>query len=424
MTSESLLLRLPYDAIYLILVYGLSQDTFFPLTFSHVCGRWRADAIRTPVLWTNLTFNNESNKLPEQQAEWIARSKQALLNISIRTGKLFGNQSKAASLEKMGRDMNLIRPHVHRWKTLYIANWRPAPKLLRIISDQLRYTTAPNLESIVVINSLMYTRTSIGRTKYAQFKLGTPSLRNITLTDLPVRLSNTLLTGLRKWSISEDNFDADATKAVAQLRDLLVRSPDLVEFVVHRPLRSFDRRPWSGPPPLLSPQRITANELQSITLPTSWITDFLSSVHMPNLRTVPDTFFSPDHIPLICDLKALPNLIALAFGKVHGHSPRVSSQLPEMLAVLPRLTELDLTGVALGDNDRWVEALIHLCPELVRLHIDEGEGITIERIKAIVSGRQGPSSRVSALKDITCRALEGRCWREWVHWREKNMALR
>ncbi|KAL0955116.1 hypothetical protein HGRIS_004032 [Hohenbuehelia grisea] len=76
----------------------------FPWPFTMVCSRWRAIAISTPSLWTQIGFNSPTPFLPELVLE---RSKDQPLDVTIDTKCLHHRPS-----------LQLLVANCQRWKTL------------------------------------------------------------------------------------------------------------------------------------------------------------------------------------------------------------------------------------------------------------------------------------------------------------------
>ena len=103
----------------------------FQVRISHVCRRWRRVAIDTPTLWTTLSFKES---YPFEKSEtWIARTKQAPLDIDIdislpdEASPLIdesNGQSEGLSLsalKDLRRISTLIIPLISRWRSFELA---------------------------------------------------------------------------------------------------------------------------------------------------------------------------------------------------------------------------------------------------------------------------------------------------------------
>jgi hypothetical protein len=92
--------------------YGKPVHPFlqFPRGVSHVCTRWRLIALRTPSLWTYLSFDDAP--LFSRTRQWIMRSGTALLHPRFDLG------SNIPSDKQRNASFQLAVAHYQRWKSL------------------------------------------------------------------------------------------------------------------------------------------------------------------------------------------------------------------------------------------------------------------------------------------------------------------
>ncbi|TDL16115.1 hypothetical protein BD410DRAFT_647601 [Rickenella mellea] len=92
-------------------VFGIghisSDDHKFSLTVSHVCHRFRAVALNTPLLWTRIC----THFVPRLTKAFISRAGQMHLDVT------FSWQKKLQS-KRMDKNLEILRPNSHRWRSL------------------------------------------------------------------------------------------------------------------------------------------------------------------------------------------------------------------------------------------------------------------------------------------------------------------
>jgi len=114
---------------------GPSDELPFPLLVSCITRRWRDVAINSPSVWCNLIFTTSVHSDHWCSALWLPRSGAHPLDITI---DLVGRTKE--------RIMNLIIPHVARWRRFSVKAWDRGD--LEVVLLPLRTATAPLLQHV------------------------------------------------------------------------------------------------------------------------------------------------------------------------------------------------------------------------------------------------------------------------------------
>ncbi|KAF9527639.1 hypothetical protein CPB83DRAFT_907458 [Crepidotus variabilis] len=117
---------------------------------SHVCRFWRDVSLSVPSLWAMIELHSTSRHLearkavqPERVREYLARSRNHLLDISV---ELHGSAAQQANA------LNLVIPHVDRWETLHVGLGEIFA--MGTIASLLSSLSAPRLTNLTIIPQL------------------------------------------------------------------------------------------------------------------------------------------------------------------------------------------------------------------------------------------------------------------------------
>lgn len=227
--------RLPPELLARILWFR--QDDNDLTSATQVCGRWRSTLLSTPLLWTNVVFEDRNRLRP---LAYLSRSKNAPLHVSVNTSTLIDTDLYGCGM-----------PWIPRTKSLSI--WTDRAGIERIAGQLC--LPAPLLQSLTfnagyiyygaVDNSIRIPYEFLGRQAQFLQELTFISVSPTPISNLP--LQN--LTNLR-WN------DRLSSVAIKDLLTLLASAPLLEAIDMDFPLL-----PERGPEP---PRVITLRKLRKL----------------------------------------------------------------------------------------------------------------------------------------------------------------
>jgi F-box-like len=309
----------------------------FPVLASHVCHLWRSVALGSPSLWTNITFSE--GLLYEHSQIWIERSKDLPLDIEIDVGRSLGvgqDEVEATALfSHVSTILDIIVPHVTRWRKLrvlvdqYIYMYEVLRRLARCAS-------APLLE---ILRLYLIDYDLIRRpTFFVPFRGNTPSLSLVSLVEVHVAWSSSLLRDLVEFEMARHAMDV---------------RPSWVDF--SRILRDSPR---------LACLRLYGSG------PAEPVTDWQDEpIELPLLESLSLTNDNPIHVSSLFRLLSMPNLKKLSLRVGRVDDPEFSRQLVRPpRSVLSTLQSLNIAALPSDSStiDAMYEQLTNL--ESICLH--------------------------------------------------------
>lgn len=387
--------NVPDDILILIFLLYLQVDPSdkTPVRLSHVCTAWRNLALHTGQLWTKLTF--DMNYGPEghvepcvgfaRQAEWMARSKGALLDIELKGFRTpYSESHTAGARARVQWVLDLLKPHARRWKTLGLIAGR-----LEEIENFFRQAgdlAVPSLITLEVLPSWGDRQGTIH-----SFKPGAaPSLRRLMVPrwlnfGRPFIGS---LENLQHIDISLLNFSEDVVNGAKEIVALVRRSPQLEHLKLWgaSPPRLLH---WERPPEstrnVVTASKLTFMSIAAVNLQAA----VLPFIHAPLMTSCPWSF-RPDLLPIIHTYNPFPNLQSIRITHGGFPSPYPLSELAGLLSRLHALKVLSIFTLRAmeGDSDKeWIRQFSNRCPALRTLELDWGSWISGDAMKAMVEGR-------------------------------------
>ncbi|KAG8875324.1 hypothetical protein FRB98_007959 [Tulasnella sp. 332] len=415
------------DILYKIFLLAFEDHPrTIPLVVSHVCRRWRAFALGSPILWTRLIFDRSGVDSFERERVWVSRSNGAPLDIEI-NGKAFEESGDGA--QRVRRMMQVLEPHAGRWRSLRLSNI-PNDTFI-ILGNLLTNMAVPNLETLVVTHRTWRPRNT--KWTFRPFQTtGAPQLRRLTLRSTPIEWDSPLFHNLHRLTLGVLGVPwADQVFVASKVYNLLSQSPDLEELIVssvggfmgsppRRKLQPTDDA-WSIPPALDGVPSIARPKLTKLFVDSSEVIDtLLQSVQMPALKALPVKYrMTPSMAPIICNNNRLPCLIELTIDTGRDTKAEAAeasrlafraehiSMLQELLSTLNSLEELRFENFHFGEGDKWMRCLTGSCPKLKRLTLISCEGLTEQGIYEVVNRRKNAENMqaLDVLWILQCRNL-------------------
>ncbi|TFK46566.1 hypothetical protein OE88DRAFT_907885 [Heliocybe sulcata] len=345
-----------------------------------VSRRWRAIALGTPTLWSNIHISYEAwrERLITTQLE---RSRDALLSITIdldfELPKWTQEDHFRDFSQYLERVMALLRGQLYRWRSLdvaincYTENGQPSSydkKYYHIVLRPLRKATAPALQSLRIIRAGRRGDESI-------FRGGTPSLSTVALfgtvdIGLPNFLSVTFLVLHETGTML---LETDFHRILASCPCLTHLS--LIGVPVHAPSTAHVL-------PVLELPAVVSLSLSALvsddaTYPWTYIMrrryefDYLS---MPNLHTLYLTVSPIETFPEPCFSPARPIDPAQLHDPNYFGNP-IDYGVHGILSFFPSIKRLSVDSYSLFHVlIRNVNASHVLCPQLRTLIWTSGDG--------------------------------------------------
>ncbi|EIN06962.1 hypothetical protein PUNSTDRAFT_126880 [Punctularia strigosozonata HHB-11173 SS5] len=223
---------LPSELILMIFDRGLMADRLrgarrriripFPVLVSHVCMHWRALALGSPWLWTDIHLT-----LYHGTKFWrlyLQRSYPAALSVDLVCGPARGKHD-GAMLELA---LHLILPHIMRWKRLTVFSDRD--QVIRTLADSLKDQSAPALETLEFLHSDV---SWWGEATPIQFFCGdTPSLSTIRLRNITWDWRKTSPINLTTLDIAIPRSYAFMAFSWTDFEEIVHNSPRLVHLAL------------------------------------------------------------------------------------------------------------------------------------------------------------------------------------------------
>jgi hypothetical protein len=265
-----------------LLLHSLPQDPPFPLLLCGVNRHWRAIAIHTPSLWSNIVI---SRQRPAKAAfVWIERSKLCLLDVTF-------DISLDPSIWMSTLEFhNIVLPSASRWRQLILKG--VGDSCIPTIKKFLRDLFVPHLETIQLDLSQHHSQPHQtghifirGSPALRSVKLGYPCFRCFPpfkdLESLDIRLTNNFFTQI------SDIIEASPGLKSLAIRELCLAQPErrFQARSLHSFAISFRYSPPFEPSCLFSPLFMPNLEyLELSSDPPSRLVDYLQLYHPVRLQ--------------------------------------------------------------------------------------------------------------------------------------------
>ncbi|KAG9043760.1 hypothetical protein FS837_009150 [Tulasnella sp. UAMH 9824] len=404
----------PYD-IFLVIAFSCRNDgtdkyhSNFPIIASHVCRTWRRYALDTGAFWAIIEFRQARiHPAMMKYKVWLERARDSPLDIYVGP-----HPFKNASVKHAKAIMQLIMPHVSRWRSFQVD--RVPKKISRLIFDRLRDVSAPILETLKVDGERprrSYQVPPTTRCKLKPFVHGeAPNVTELAVLDFSHEYFITRFTKLQVLHLKHFDFegasplDLDGSKRLENVKfiqGILVSLPNLHKLQIdrHVPIygnhdvfptldTSLPRTSHSS----LTELRVYLREadrdaiFSSLDLPQ--VQYFLTQMQV-------ETAFKLHLLPSLSQYHPFSGLVSLRLeGSGIGMRDEMSKRWNETnmahlegaLFGLPLLKALTFDRVDFGGG-KWLTFLGTKCPCLQWLTFTNCTGCTLEQIRAIVETRQ------------------------------------
>lgn len=399
--------ELPGDLLVLIFLAVRQQHDFHsmaPIYLSHVCKLWRDVALAAASLWSEVSFRatpriehgTDTTTWFRKQAEWITRSKGALLDIEIRH-RWLGRQTDIWFAELiLNRILELIVPHSHRWRSLHV--FAVQSSFIVYLGRRLALVEVPQLESF----SARYQRLEPPTAEVLKpFQGGTPNLKDLSL-QIPwpgtfLRFDNTFihtLSDLRQVLLSHYNFSPTLAEAVRDILDLIRCSPLLESLIIPDCAQDY----FTQPRPHSRHDVIHAISLTELAVGSNvLLSSLLPFLQLP--AVIRRLSVDPMVLAILHDFHPAPNLKSIVIASQDGPWDRPMTDLPLLLS---RMTELQVVSInrcitSAPRDDTWITGFSQICPKLQTLKVDWDSGVLEESIRTLVEDRMKWGNPLSGL---------------------------
>ncbi|KAL0947773.1 hypothetical protein HGRIS_013849 [Hohenbuehelia grisea] len=208
------------------------SETPFQLLISHVCQRWRAVALHTPLLWTRIDIG--AHALPFLEA-CLTRSYPCLLDIYIHADDVDRPHRPVLQLKP---SLALVLPEISRWRRLVVTA-RFFSSVLHI-HLALRHKSAPALEHLALCLGDPFGLEELWRDpEDAYLEIlggGAPRLKEVNLWGVSLHYCHPPLDGVTLTTLALTTpFDSEAALPLsyAKLRQVLASASSLTRLALH-----------------------------------------------------------------------------------------------------------------------------------------------------------------------------------------------
>lgn len=329
--------RLPVEILSLIFVIASEQDTFFPITISHVCGAWRQIALHTPALWRRIALGPQEHMWRER----LRRARACSLDIQLlpwRTTQSGSQRSQDLNPFSVHWYMQMALPYIRQWRSLEICFAEVSPYLWKAALAGC-VVPAPKLEEL----SLVY-RYNDDTQEFLLFSAYSPRLRRLTIDGIRLAWMPSLFGNLTFLDYTHHGFTS-GYQAVHDVISILTVTTRLTEFRILFPRGQLVRLP---PRRDIRPKRVALPHLRHLVLRvdgsdipfelahlvTLISSPFLSSLRLIDLRRANHSFLS---LKSFFYVYALPRNLRIVYIGHGWYDPRM---IHAMIHSLPQLSRI------------------------------------------------------------------------------------
>ncbi|KAJ3490445.1 hypothetical protein NLI96_g1440 [Meripilus lineatus] len=365
----------------------------FEVLVSHVCQHWRNVALATSALWTTIHFRTNSHR--DRANQYLARSKQNLIDISVDTTSEKDHISgKTLFREEFKPVFEIVTPHINRWKSLTLkvrdlTCKRYAREVLSTCGSATRLESLQlwHIEEWGTAERLF---TAIGPPPVLVFEGSLPALKHISLigVNLPWTHSR-FLEGLETIDFA---LHSDDVRIPYDLwHRMLSRSPDLWKLSLHYSGPKIGGGPVAaaGPPgaglavpPSLEGEEEWGDErirlmklkdVQLVDLDPGYLVNLFRRLEMPNVTKLKVELHDQPFTEFVDYLVCPPSDNRYSYSSPNGHLYESDSEQEAVPRgpVFPNLNTLIV--VALECSVESWKSLLRTSVEIENLEVDFAE---------------------------------------------------
>ncbi|KAF8964173.1 hypothetical protein BDZ97DRAFT_914389 [Flammula alnicola] len=330
---------LPVEILAFIFELGAEQDTFFPITVSHVCRDWRQIALQTPSLWRCITLGPEERMWRER----IRRAHACPLDIQLLPSRWTRSgirRPQDLNPYTVNWYMQIAHPYIRQWRSLDVRFSEYSPYLWKAALAGCA-SPAPTLHEL----SLVY-RLNDDIQEFLLFAAYAPSLRRLTVDGIRLAWMPSLFANLTFLDYTHHGFTS-GHQAVYDITSILSVSSRLVELRL-----LFPRGQIARLPPRLD------SVTKRVALP------YLTQLHLRVDGS--DIPFELAHLVTLISTPSVTTLQLVDLSRSHHSFPSLKSFF--YIYALPPTLRFVCIGHGWYDP-RMIHAMSHSLPHLVRIHV-------------------------------------------------------
>ncbi|PCH40076.1 hypothetical protein WOLCODRAFT_131199 [Wolfiporia cocos MD-104 SS10] len=283
----------------------------FEVLVSRVCRHWREVALSTPALWTTIDFSGDSPF--ERAREYLQRSKNAPLDISVDITLDFDDEPEEEEEDDLSKILPLIMPHVGHWRAIELAV-SEYPLMHAALIEMGNCPAAPMLEVLQLyhyeddddVDYDSFKPAAMRHQDFVLFHGNAPRLTHVALWGVHLDWdASHFLSGLIDFELAYHT--RDVRPSFAQFARILRESPDIDTLTVCR------SGPVGGPVDwLASVLGCTSNDLTREQLRDTAGPEADTTITLPSLKSLVFALLPTDYANNLIQRLALPNIESLA----------------------------------------------------------------------------------------------------------------
>ncbi|KIO21885.1 glycoside hydrolase family 79 protein [Tulasnella calospora MUT 4182] len=241
-----------------------NHSTDFQVLCSHVCTRWRAICLGSPLLWNKIyirypedpSFIKHNKSLRYQKTRtWLTRSGDTTpldikLNFKHERPVKSGDSVRWLTPFDVDHVVPVIVPYIHRWRSFNMT--AKTLKMMRVLLKAIQFESAPLLEHLLLQAPTLGNNTSLD--PYPILKGGAPILRHLALAGLAIIWNSLDFPELRELGIFRTVSTEERRLSRNDIVEVLNRSTKLESLVIEGAFISVATNP-PVPPATISSLR-------------------------------------------------------------------------------------------------------------------------------------------------------------------------
>lgn len=340
------ILRIIFEAGEAMSLDTADSEPRFEMVVSHVCSRFRAISLQTPILWTIIEAS------PIQPTEiietYLLRSKACPLDIRL---DFYGDPEDEYSDGEEGSNLqsvlSLLLPHSDRWKRVFIQSAHMTT--FHIIARHLRSLAVPSLEHYSV--SIADGCSDDVEYFAPVFSGGSPLLSILRLGGGSLHCSWPSFASVT--TIHLHDVVEGQTITYRQFVDMIAAAPLLKSLSIYRGVVG-----WPG----VNPKPVTLPHLEFLRLhgPNRWFSELFLTIKAPLLKSLSLTNIRASELERFFDTASAMTPNTLIFPDLESLTIRAINFLDDEYVKIsrffPNITTLELYSSFLGNSSSQVSA--------------------------------------------------------------------